>query len=678
MKKLNYNLFVFLAVLLFSLSYISSEIIFSQPVNPVYNIGDEVFVPLKIKSVSENLGILQLDLICNETQINFYKNGVKLKAGEEKSLDSYLVLIKEIIGTNRGKCRIKASFNEEYALTEEFKISDMLIVSPEIANYEFDIGQGVEIKGNVKKENSQNLEGFLEIKLVDEKNNIKLTQTDSINQGNIQTTLFLPKNLESKEYQIKFLAYEKNLDGEIINQGQNEKPIYIKQMPTDLEININYPEINPGTDLKISSRLKDQTGKEINATTFFVLSDSQDKILEQKEVSNGEELVYFIPEKEIPSEWKITAECRGISVEDKVLIKSIEKINVEIVNKTLILTNEGNVPYNKTLLVRIEDTPLNVDIQLKVGETKKYILNAPNGEYNIRLMTGEGEEISQTLSLTGRAISVREDKNVSFTLFGWIFLIVVLLFLLIRIIKKLTKRRFVGRMKKTKEKNLRDNKVNSKNNKVNPSFKELPTLSNYNISAPVNKAELSLSIKGTEQDVSAVCLKIKDLREKSKGSIIETIEKIKEVSQQNKGVVYENQDYLIFLFAPIKTRTLRNESLALNFAENIRNIIIDHNRRFNQKIENYGISLDNGTIVAKIEQRSFKFMAIGNLITSLKRISSLSNQEILLSQKMNDLLALKIKASREIREGTTVYTILSVKKEDEEATKFINRFLNRQ
>jgi hypothetical protein len=90
--------------------------------------GDEIFVPLKIKSVSEAVGVLELNLICNNNSLNFYKNGIKLKAGEEKSFDSYLVLIEEIIGTTKGECNIKAIFNEEYATSEKFKISDLLLL----------------------------------------------------------------------------------------------------------------------------------------------------------------------------------------------------------------------------------------------------------------------------------------------------------------------------------------------------------------------------------------------------------------------------------------------------------------------------------------------------------------------------------------------------------------------
>jgi hypothetical protein len=83
-----------------------------------------------------------------------------------------------------------------------------------------------------------------------------------------------------------------------------------------------------------------------------------------------------------------------------------------------------------------------------------------------------------------------------------------------------------------------------------------------------NKAELSLSIKGEKQDTSVICLKIKNLKEmkSKKGSASDSIRKIIDLTEENKATTYENQDYLFFLFAPIKTRTFKNERTALEIS----------------------------------------------------------------------------------------------------------------
>jgi hypothetical protein len=92
----------------------------------------------------------------------------------------------------------------------------------------------------------------------------------------------------------------------------------------------------------------------------------------------------------------------------------------------------------------------------------------------------------------------------------------------------------------------------------------------------------------------------------------------------------------------------------------------------------YGISLDFGTIVGKIEEGVFKFMSMGPLVTSSRKIASLSNEKILLSEKMNELLRLIVKTEKESIDGTNVYRLTHVKKENEEARKFISKFMERQ
>jgi len=98
---------------------------------------------------------------------------------------------------------------------------------------------------------------------------------------------------------------------------------------------------------------------------------------------------------------------------------------------------------------------------------------------------------------------------------------------------------------------------------------------------------------------------------------------------------------------------------------------------FNQKI-NFGISLDFGSIVAKMENGVFRFMSLGSLMTSAKKIASLSNEEVLLSDKINDLVRVHIRAEKDIREGTTVFVLGTIKKEDEATKNFINKFMDRQ
>jgi len=192
--------------------------------------------------------------------------------------------------------------------------------------------------------------------------------------------------------------------------------------------------------------------------------------------------------------------------------------------------------------------------------------------------------------------------------------------------KKGYKRSFFGRITKKKNASLNENALHFKdhekgtgNNKANESKKDNHEKSLVNSKL---KAELSLSLKGDKQPVSLVCLKIKNFEdiETKKGNTFETLAKIINVAEEQKAYTYENHDNLIFILAPAKTRTFKNETTAIELAQAIKIILLKDNKLFKQKIE-FGISLHKGNIIAKQEKGVLEFMSLGTLITTAKKIS---------------------------------------------------------
>lgn len=640
-------------------SFASADIIFTQQIKSVYNLGDTIQVPVTIKSLTNINGLFQMDLICNGTSVNFYKNGVNLVAGAEKNFDSSLVLIRGIIGNNKGMCKIKAIFGEDYALSNDFKISDSLNLTGSLTKREFDAGESILITGKVTRETGENSNGFIEASILDNANQ-NVIQSGTVNLGSFSMNFSIPNNQKAGNYTLRLKAFEKNSDGIITNNGFAEYNIYVKQVPINLELIIENKYVAPGTSVKVKAILHDQTGEPINSIVFITMKDSNGKILEQEEIQTNEFLEYPIRTDEPPAEWKVFAVSNKLTAEDEFTIETNENVSIEVVDKTIIITNIGNVPYNKTLLVKVGDTPINIPVKLSVGESKKYILSAPNGEYQVDVKTDTGNEISNVMSLTGGAVGIREIGR-GYSTLAWIFLILIIGLVVFMVFRKIYKKPFFEHITKKKE------------NK-----KMLPILRDKSLMRTANKAELSLSIKGEKQDATVICLKIKNLREMKsrKGSPAETIQRIMDLAEDNKAVTYENQDYLFFIFAPTKTKTFKNEKTALEIAEKIQRILTEHNKMFNQKID-FGISLNYGTIVAKLENYIFKFMSMGTLITSAKKIASLSKGEVLLGEKMNDLLRLNIRTERHVRDGVSVFSVKEIKRENEEAKKFIDGFMKR-
>jgi len=654
----------------------TSPIIFNQAVNPIYNLGDTIPVPVTIKTLTDISGMFSMGIICNGTEMNFYKNGIKMVAGEERTLDPSIVLIKEMIGSNTGTCVIKATLGSDFLLTSEFRISNFLSIEISPDKKEYKPGEGVSISGKATKENSLPADGFLEAEIVtgdlSQNTSSGITQFGTINTGYFSMNASLPANLAAGTYLVNIKAYEKDVSGEITNSGFAQFNISVIQVPVNLELILENQEINPGEVFRARTILHDQTGSPMDGIAFITIKDKNDKIYEQKDIKMNETFDYQIKKDQAPEDWKVFAVSSQLTAESGFTIKENEKIDVSIINKTIQITNIGNVPYNKTLLVKVGDTPLNIDISLNVGQSKKYILSAPDGEYKVQVVSDTGDEFSDITTLTGKAVSIKEASGGILSLmehpFLWIFVLLILGFVAFTIFRKVHKKPFFGfgnplSYFKKKDTGAGNKDMTFFNSKFTPSSS--------------SKAELSLSIRGDKQDASVVCVHIKNLREMSskKGSASDVIQNIIETAEANKAVTYENQDYLFFILAPARTRTYKNDKNALDIAENIMNSLKEHNKMFSQKID-FGISVNIGTIVAK-QENTFKFMSMGTLITACKKIASLSKGEILLSEKINDIVRMHVKTEKRVREGVPLYVIKEIKRENEQNKKFIKNFVDK-
>jgi len=695
--------FVLYLVSLSLTNLVSSKIILNEKLNGVYNIGSSINIPLTIKVLEDTYGIFQLDLLCgNGTQINFYKNGIYLLSGEETNLNPTLVLIPAIIGENKGKCKIKASINNDSILTDEFKISDLLIVQPNLEKNSFNPQEDIILSGTVKKEDETSLNGFIDF-ILEYDNNEILKQSSTVNKGNFNGKITLPEDIEAKGYIIELNAYEKDKNGNILNKGENNLSISINQVPRKLTISLNKEKLNPQETLIIISNLYDQTGKAISLLGNISILDKNNNIVEKKEINTETEFEYKIKEMELPSNWSIKSQFGGLEETKVFEIQEQENLDIQLENQTIFITNKGNIPYNRTISLEVGDKPLELNVSLDIGESKKYLINAPKGEYNIKIYTGEDTEINKKMSLTGNAIRIREIGENSFEYYIIGFLIVLLLLLFIIILRKRHKKNKKFKFSKRKEKNrielvekpiiLKNYSENDKAEEQNKEFipidiyeakkgkedKNHLDFSKETMINRINKAEMFLSLKGEPQECTFLCLKIKDLEYylSSNTSIHDSLLKILQITENKKGVYYLNKDYIFLIFSPLKTKTMKNEDIALQSGEEILMLLNEHNKKFLQKIS-FGMSLNKGRIVARVIDKIFKFMVLDSSMMQSKKISSLSNNEFLLSQEINDQFVNRITSTKETREGNVIYVLGSLKKEDDKTKKFIERFLKRQ
>ena len=667
MKKAGLQIIFLLGILLVT-PFISAEIMINSQPKEIYNLEDVILIPITIKTVSPISGIFNVDLLCGTAQINFFKNGVSLSAGEEKRMEASLVLTKSVIGGTTGTCKIKAYLGEKYTLTNNFKISNLMTIEAPFESSEFVPEDSILIGGQVTKETGKEANGFIELTIVEGESTI-LSQLETVTKGFFSINASLPENMKAGTYLAKLNAYELDFNSETTNKGFLSQNIKINQVPKSLEIFFENKEVGPGTNLKVKAILYDQTGEKIYSTATIIIKDKNDKIFEQVEINTDEFFEFPIANNEKPSEWKVLASSNELTSESNFIIIKKESISIEITNKTLIITNTGNVPYNKTALVKIGNSTLNIDVYLDVNKFQKYLLTAPDGNYNVEVISGDYAALEE-VALTGKSIDIKEISSRATQAinqpFIWIFVILILGFVAFFMFKRGYKRTFIGRIVSKVKKNDKEEHAAS-----------LVPLAKGSLFKSRNKAELSISIKGDRQNVCVAALNLKNFKDlgSKEGNAQETIQKAVDLAESHKAATYESHNTLFFIISPIKTRTFKNEGTALEIAQKIREILNNHNKIFKQRI-NFGISLNYGEIVAAQERDSLKFMSLGNLLASTKKIASVAEDDILLGEKMNDMLRSRTKTIKHEKNGINVYSIKEIK-DPEEHKKFIRSFLNR-
>ena len=110
-------------------------------------------------------------------------------------------------------------------------------------------------------------------------------------------------------------------------------------------------------------------------------------------------------------------------------------------------------------------------------------------------------------------------------------------------------------------------------------------------------------------------------------------------------------------------------------AERIMIILNEHNKKFKDKIE-FGIGINLGNIINKVEDKKLKFTALGNLVSGAKGIADSSTEQVLVTKEAYEQGINEIKAEKKEIKGSEVYEVRQVL-DKEKNKEFIAGFLKR-
>jgi hypothetical protein len=643
--------FVLLVSLVLLLQLASAEVFISD-VSKVYNLGDKFNVTVKAIPQIDTNDFLYTKLRCGGSEIDLHKAVYNVNKGQQLIVPISLKLDKEFLGSLNGDCVIYSRYGSDEKTGNSFKLSNEIMVEVTSDGMIITPGQAFNISGKAIKENGEFLTGIVEI----DNPEINITQSFYIIDGVINISLSVPSNSPAGNYNLHIEAYDKGSDGKIINEGNKEIPIKIKQIPTKVEIAIDKTSIKPGEDFVYTLMIVDQSGKIIEGDTSVTIS-SPDKISQLRGIAHSGQAQSLLTQYNYtPGYWTVSGKIGNLENSRIIYIEQVENISYTVYNESLIISNTGNVPFVKPVEIIIGGKSNIEEINLDVGEQKSMRLFAPDGQYSVSIIEGTNTVELGTHYLTGNSISVKDSALVLASGFGayiWMFLIMVLIVSVAVYYRRNMKRDFFGKA---------------------------PVMESFKISrAPKEPRYFTPSVSeaesGNKESCGVVALKIKNHSQlaNSDGPAPETLAKIVSNARQQKAKLQKHDDSYLFIFSPAITKNANTLESAQRFAKSSEEIISEHNKRYAQKIE-FGIGVNYGDMIVEYENGAYNITSVGSTVVAAKRIAEMARGCIYLTSSANKRTNGQVKADKISDNVWKLNQII----DRGNHSKFINNFMKRQ
>lgn len=201
--------------------------------------------------------------------------------------------------------------------------------------------------------------------------------------------------------------------------------------------------------------LYDDNRVKIDGQLDYSIQNFHTEIVQEGKIDSGENINFKLPKNPVQGPWKITVKYNGIEFNELFNVGDVKRADIRLEKDNMIIENTGNIPYDKKILIHINNEIQTIQVYLSVGQLKKIKLTAPNGDYTIKVDDGE-KQITQTgVSLTGNVIGMESIMEGGFwskyPLVALFLLSLFLVFAVISILKvhnRITNRKLKTRKRK--------------------------------------------------------------------------------------------------------------------------------------------------------------------------------------------------------------------------------------
>lgn len=654
---------------------LASSSIFIDPLKPVYNYGDQINVETTLVSSTTISSHYIVDLKCgNSVSYNIFNNFLEAQSGVEKKVVVATELLNPLLENVTVPCFLRASFNNEVVESNTFTLSKDITVEASLEFENLNPGNTFSVSGTASTKSGNPVNGFVELFIPA----LNLYKSAIVVNGVFNITLILPDNVKSGNHNFTVEVHNTDHNSKKINFGSDTGSFTIGQVLKQVNIKLSQETAQPESEFLFRVEAIDQAGDSMTRDVSLTINQPKGVPFIKKVIKSGEDQIITFLLSDSPGYWSIETDVDGITSRKLFYLSEVNTLQTSLINNTLIVTNIGNAPYSGPLEVTIGSFVELKQIKLGPGETQKFTLRAPDGDYSISISDEAGE--SKALGsafLTGNAVKVtdfREDVIYTFTnpVIWWLgvallILVVVLVQVKIRMQRmpprapvvssramanpsamtafQPSKVEFTPNTRSSLD--MTDNKKFDMSWFNKPKVATQPTSTPFSSAPKVNPANLfGTEGQGIRERAAAIALYVSA----SSPAVAETMNRALSIAQETGAKVYIDGDYKIVLFSPRLTRNQDNEANAVNVARRMQALFLEH-MSVGSEVTNFGIGVSDGEIISEIEGNKFHFTSTGNLISYAKRLAHASNTKLFISDSIRRKLISSVKAEKSSFQG---------------------------
>jgi class 3 adenylate cyclase len=633
-----------------------------------YILGEEIDIDVFVDFDNSSIVFVNSKINCPSRSLSYFRTPVNFE-NEAGFVDIPPLLIDSNF---LGSCEIKISVSDldenilgEF-VTSSFNVTSYLILEFNVDKEQYLPGENILIEGKVESGSGVDLE----LSLLDSGDEIE-TFDETLSDNFFSVVFKLGDNVFKGEREILV-----KITDEFGNEAEDSKFFEVLSVARRMKLNLTSKEIMPYENLSFFSNVYDQADESMDASISYRIFDAEGEIIESFMAASGERVLFNFSKDTKPADYLIKALYKDFEDIDKFSVLEYREINVQVEDGLINVLNTGNVRYIDDLVINasnqgvIYQVPISLDLSLNEEVSIDLTIELPSDSYDL-MIASENEsfvlssinvqdnrpvvkKMSQGLSrITGNAIIQTEEVG---NIFYFGFFMILVGFIVIFMIQRRFKKKIWGVVDDTvnvqkkkigglKESVVRHKKEKSKLQKMFGSYVDKDLLKR-GVDEGIKKREISIlftDIRG----FSKLC------ERKDSGEIADILNryfsKSSEIAKKNRGFINKFiGDSVMALFNSIRDDS---EHLvhSIKSGLEIKNEMTLLNKKLKEKglepIE-VGIGVDSGICsVGNLgSKEKLEFTAIGNPVNIAFRLQSLSEGNILITERVYEKVKDKVNA----------------------------------